>query len=98
MKHLLVAALSGAVLLLTALSASAQHDYVRTRPTPHVIDRPARPDEHHIWIATEWHFNNGRYEEVPGHWDMPPHGHRAWVSGHWVKERRGSYWVPGHWS
>jgi len=98
MKNLLVTALLGTALSLAALSASAQHDYVKSRPTAHVVKRPARPDAHHVWVGTEWHFNNGHYEEVAGHWDAPPHGRHSWIAGHWVKERRGSYWVPGHWS
>jgi hypothetical protein len=99
MKNLLVTALFGTALSLATLTASAQHhDYVKSRPTAHSMKRPARPDAHHVWIGTEWHFNGGKYEEVPGHWDAPPHGRHNWVAGHWVKERRGSYWVPGHWS
>ncbi|HEY4109773.1 hypothetical protein [Puia sp.] len=98
MQKFLVVAAIGATLSLTALSASAQHNYVKERPHENVAKRPNRPDAHHVWVGTEWHFNNGRYEQVQGHWDAPPHGRHNWVAGHWTKERRGSYWVPGHWS
>jgi hypothetical protein len=98
MQKFLAAALIGASLSLTALNASAQHYYVRDRPHEHVITRPTRPDAQHVWIGTEWHWNNDHYEEVPGHWDMPPNSRRVWVAGHWIKQRRGSYWVAGHWS
>jgi hypothetical protein len=98
MQKFMVTALVSATLSLAALSVSAQHYYVKDRPQEHPMARPNRPDAHHVWIGTEWHWNNDHYEEVQGHWDQPPHGHRAWVAGHWIKERKGSYWVPGHWS
>jgi hypothetical protein len=98
MKNLMVTALLGTALSLATLSASAQHDYVKERPHEHVAQRPARPSAQHVWVGTEWQYNNGHYEQVEGHWDTPPHGHRGWTGGHWVKERRGSYWVPGRWN
>jgi len=91
-------ALFSAGLSLAALSTSAQHVYVDVRPTEHVVTRPARPDTHHVWVGTEWTERDGKYEEVPAHWDMPPHGHKVWVAGHWAHERRGHYWIAGHWS
>jgi hypothetical protein len=98
MRKILVTALLGSALSLTALTVSAQHNYVKDRPQTHEGSRPARPDAHHVWVGSEWRFDNGHYAEVPGHWDAPPRGHKNWVAGHWVKERRGNYWVPGHWS
>ena len=98
MQRFMVSALVSAALSLTALGVSAQHNYVKDRPHEHAMNRPNRPDAHHVWVGTEWRWNNGRYEESQGHWDVAPHGRRTWVAGHWAKERRGSYWVPGHWS
>src|ERR1700760_3387078 len=98
MQKILVTALLGSALSLTALSVSAQHNYVKDRPHETVVTRPARPDAHHVWVSAEWHWDNGHYAETPAHWDAPPRGHKSWVAGHWVKERRGQYWVPGHWS
>ena len=98
MQRFMVSALVSATLSLTALGVSAQHNYVKDRPHEHEMHRPARPDAHHVWVGTEWRWNNGHYEESQGHWDVAPHGRHTWVAGHWAKERRGSYWVPGHWS
>lgn len=88
---------SAGMLLLGTERADAQHVYVKVVPHETVVRRPAPPSPKHVWIGAEWRDRGGRYEEVPGHWEMPPHGHKAWVPGHWVREPRGSYWVAGHW-
>lgn len=80
----------------TTTAASAQHFYVKIRPSVTVVSRPPAPSPRHIWVEREWAWRNGRYEQVPGYWAAPQQG-RTWVSGHWRNTRYGSEWVGGHW-
>jgi hypothetical protein len=50
-----------------------------------VVERPAAPGPHHIWVEGEWRWSkhDGRY---------------VWAGGYWLKERPGHEWVPGHWA
>jgi hypothetical protein len=82
----------------TTIAASAQHFYVKVRPTARVVVRPAAPSPKHVWVGSEWSWSNGHYVEVPGHWIVPPHGMRTWVPGHWNNTRSGSEWIGGHWA
>ncbi len=98
MQKLFIATVFAAGLTLGGLNAEAQHNYVKDHPVAHSVKRPPAPSKSHVWVGSEFSYNGGKYAEVPGHWEVPPHGHRAWVAGHWAKESRGSYWVPGHWA
>lgn len=81
----------------TSTAASAQHFYVKIRPSLTVVDnRPSPPSPRHVWVDREWAWRHGRYEQVPGYWAAPPEG-RTWVSGHWRNTRYGSEWIGGHW-
>jgi hypothetical protein len=74
-----------------------QHYYVKVRPHTHEVRRPPAPSHNHVWIGSEWNWRDGKYVESPGHWEVPPRGHKRWVEGHWAKASRGSYWITGHW-
>ena len=97
MKKLLFATLFGTGLLLAGIRVEAQHHYVKAEPSARVAERPAAPDNSHVWVSSEWRWNNGQYVESGGHWAVPPRGHRKWVDGHWSKTSHGSYWVAGYW-
>jgi hypothetical protein len=98
MKKVLFAALFGTAILFGGLEAKAQHHYVKVHPEARVMEHPAAPSAHHVWVGSEWRWNDGKYVESEGHWAVPPHGHKAWVEGHWSKTSRGEYWVAGHWN
>jgi len=99
MRKLILMTLLSAGMLLAVNGVNAQdHNYVKVHPAAHVVKRSDRPSPNHVWVGTEWNWNNGAYVEVPGHWDLPPHGHKLWIAGRWSRNSRGSYWVPGHWS
>jgi hypothetical protein len=95
-KVVLIALLCTGMVLGTS-RVEAQHYYVRDRPTERVITRPPAPSRRHVWVRSEWTWNNGRYAEVPAHWDLPPRGRKTWVAGRWVRDRKGSYWIAGRW-
>ena len=93
-----MALLSGGMLLGGSRVQAQDHVYVKVHPTAHSTRRPPAPSHNHVWVGSEWSSNNGKYVESPGHWEMPPQGHKHWIAGHWAKTSRGSYWVAGHWS
>jgi hypothetical protein len=98
MQRVLFAAFFSTALLLGGLSASAQtHHYVKNHPEERAMQRPDAPSAHHVWVGSEWNWSNGKYVEKPGHWTLPPHGHKEWSEGHWAKGDKGEYWVPGRW-
>lgn len=81
----------------TTTAATAQHFYVKVRPSVTVINnRPPAPSPRHVWVEREYAWRNGSYAEVPGYWAAPQQG-RTWVPGHWRDSRNGSEWVGGHW-
>jgi hypothetical protein len=82
---------------LVVFSNESKAQYVKIRPTVVVRETPPRPSPQHVWIAPEWQWRNGRYEQVPGRWEAPRRGH-SYIAGHWAKKRRGYQWVPGHWN
>jgi hypothetical protein len=80
-------------------SANAQRSYVKDRPRATVVVRTEAPSRNHIWVSDEWNYRDGRYENVPRHWEVPPANRRHWVAGKWRNERgRGNYWNSGHWN
>ena len=96
-KNLFIAMLT---LLFVGMAevSSAQHFYVRVRPAPVVVVRPAAPSPRHVWVENEYEWRGGAYVARPGYWAMPPRGRGRWIPGHWRDDgRRGSYWVPGRW-
>lgn len=98
MQRVLFAALFSTALLLGGATANAQtHHYVQKHPEERTMSRPDAPSSKHVWVGSEWTWGNGKYEEKPGHWALPPHGHKHWSDGHWAKGDRGEYWVQGHW-
>jgi len=75
----------------------AQRFYIKVRPAPVVVARPACPTRGYVWVDGDWAWQRNAYVWHAGYWAAPPRAHAVWVPGHWVGERRGSYWVRGHW-
>jgi hypothetical protein len=97
-KHFLALSLAVAMLVGFNLNASAQRNYVNERPVVHATVKTAKPSSDHKWVADEYAYRGGKYEQVPGHWEVPPAGHKKWIAGHWEKEEgHGHFWVPGTW-
>ena len=109
MKRLVIAAIFSGGILCFGLRANAQedrhrqqyvqeqHHYVKNHPEERNMKRPDAPSSRHVWVGSEWSWSNGRYHEKPGHWALPPSGHKEWKDGHWEKGDRGDYWVKGGW-
>ncbi len=96
-KKFVFIALIAAGMFVFGNEAKAQ--FVSIRPTLVVRDAPPRPSPRHVWIAPEWTWRNGRYEQGEGHWENERRGHR-YHEGHWSRNRRkgGYIWISGRWS
>jgi hypothetical protein len=60
--------------------------------------RGPSPGHGYVWVSGFWHWDGGRYDWVPGRWELP-----AAPSAYWIAPRyphvSGSYiYEPGHWS
>ena len=66
-------------------------------PVREVIVARPRPDA--VWVEGYYSYSGygGRYDWVPGHWEVPPPRYRTFVRPHW-QPRGGSYvYVRGYW-
>ncbi len=88
------------VMCAIALSLSAVADAqisVRIRPVFTERERPAAPSRNHVWVSSEWNWNNGKYEHRDGYWSTPQGRNRRYHEGHWRNTRQGYVWVSGNW-
>jgi hypothetical protein len=68
-------------------------------PPPQIIveRRPLPPPGVVIWIDGYWHWDNGRYAWIRGHYEKPPREHVVWVAPRYERAERGYRYEPGHW-
>lgn len=88
------------MILAIVLSFSAVADAqisVRIRPIYIERERPAAPSHNHVWVSSEWNWNNGQYEHRDGYWAPRSGRNRRYHEGHWRNTRQGYVWVPGDW-
>jgi len=64
-------------------------------PREVVAVRPAREA---IWVEGYYLYaGRGRYEWVPGHWEIPPRGYRTYVRPGWQRHGGNYVYVRGYW-
>ena len=83
--------------------ADARTSYVVQQPPPPPAPvrevMVARPHPDAVWVEGYYSYSGygGRYDWVPGHWEVPPPRYRTFVRPHW-QPRGGSYvYVRGYW-
>jgi hypothetical protein len=83
--------------------AEATSDVVVSRPPPSPPPVPrevvvVRPAPEYVWIGGYYSYVGvGRYEWVPGRWEMPPPQRRAYVAPHWKRTGGNYVYVRGYW-
>jgi hypothetical protein len=64
-------------------------------PREVVAVRPAREA---VWVEGYYLYaGRGRYEWVPGHWEIPPRGYRTYVRPGWARQGGSYVYVRGYW-
>ncbi len=75
---------------LTAIAPSA--------PPPAQVDvRPPQPIASAVWADGYWHYANGRWVWVAGHWAVPPRAGATWRPSTWVPDGVQLRLDPGGW-
>jgi hypothetical protein len=64
-------------------------------PREVVAIRPAREA---MWVDGYYlYVGRGRYEWVPGHWEVPPRGYRTYVRPGWQRQGNSYVYIRGYW-
>jgi len=79
-------------------SAHAQVSFsIKIIPKEPYAERSQQPTANHVWVESEWVWQNNNYVLQPAHWAVPEKD-KIWVKGEWVSQPDGSaYWRPGYW-
>ena len=105
-----IGALAGGV-AGTAIGNSLDHERgTLYQPTPEVVTQPppapppprevvaVRPARQAIWVQGYYlYVGRGRYEWVPGHWEIPPRGYRTYVRPGWARQGGSYVYMRGYW-
>jgi hypothetical protein len=82
----------------------------QSAPPPEVVQQPppmpapprevvaVRPAREAIWVEGYYlYVGRGRYEWVPGHWEIPPRGYRTYVRPGWQRQGNTYVYIRGYW-
>lgn len=85
----------------TPVQAEPQREVVVQPPPAPPAPREVvavRPAREAIWVEGYYLYaGRGRYEWVPGHWEIPPRGYRTYVRPGWQRHGGSYVYVRGYW-
>jgi hypothetical protein len=56
-----------------------------------------QPSPLHVWVTGYWVWQEGKFNWVAGHWELPPRGTDTWVAPRWEKRGDSYAFTPGFW-